>query len=167
MIPLLRDARIDDAEGIAALLDHYAATSTCLWRSTAYDQGERRAWIAAATPARPIVVAEIDGAFAGYASLSDFRRGDGYAGCAENSVYIQPDLHRHGLGRRLLTELIARGRAAGLHALVAAISGDQPPSIAIHAALGFREVARLPALGRKWGRPLDLVLMQRDLLESP
>jgi len=164
---VLRDARPDDAEHISALLDHYAATSTCLWRTAAYDRGERRAWIAAATPARPIIVAEVDGAFAGYASLSDFRRGDGYLGCAENSVYVVPDQHRRGLGRQLLQELIARGRAAGLHALVAGISGDQPPSIAIHASLGFREVGRLPALGRKWGRPLDLVLMQRDLLESP
>ena len=166
MTIVLREARIADAEAIAALLDHYAATSTCLWRSAPYDVVERRAWIAAASPARPVVVAEVDGQFAGYASLSDFRRGDGYAGCAENSLYIRPDQHRRGLGRRLLADLIARARAAGLHALVAAISGDQPPSIAIHAALGFREVGRLPALGRKWGQPLDLVLMQRDLLES-
>ena len=163
----LRDARVEDAEAIAALLEHYVSTSTSLWRRALYDRDERRGWIAAATALRPIVVAEVDGVFAGYASLSDFRRGEGYAGCAEDSVYVVPDRHRGGLGRLLLNELIARAQAAGLHALIGAISGDQAPSIALHAALGFREVGRLPAIGRKWGRRLDLVLMQRDLVTTP
>ena len=163
----LRDARSDDAEAIAALLDHYVATSTSLWRTKPYDRDERRQWIAAATPARPVVVAEIDGVFGGYASLSDFRRGEGYSGCAEDSVYVVPGRQRRGLGRRLLQELIDRARAAGLHALIGGISGDQAASIALHAALGFRAVGHLPAIGRKWGRPLDLILMQRDLVEVP
>ena len=162
----LRDARVEDAEPIADLLDHYVATSTSLWRTVPYDRAERRQWLAGVTPTRPVIVAELDGVLAGYASLSDFRRGEGYLGCAEDSVYVVPGHQRRGLGRRLLSELIARARVAGLHTLIGGISADQAPSIALHAALGFHEVGRLPAIGRKWGRPLDLVLMQRDLVEA-
>ena len=70
------------------------------------------------------------------------------------------------MGRALLEALIDRARAAGLHAMIAAVDGTNTASIRFHERLGFREVARMPQVGTKFGRWLDLVLLQK-LLDGP
>jgi Sortase and related acyltransferases len=108
----------------------------------------------------PVLVAA--SAFAppvGYAALGPFRRGEGYAGCAETSVYVAAPARGRGLGDALLRGLLRRARRRGLRTLVAAIGADNAPSIALHAKHGFEEAGRLPGVGRKFDRDLDLVLL--------
>ncbi|MEO6340051.1 MAG: N-acetyltransferase family protein, partial [Caulobacteraceae bacterium] len=111
----------------------------------------------------PLLVAEWEGRVVGYASFGDFRPFQGYRHTVENSVYVAPDAHRRGVGRVLMEALIHRARAMGKHVMVAGIEAENLASIRLHAAAGFVEVGRLPQVGRKFGRWLDLVFMQRAL----
>ena len=113
----------------------------------------------------PWLVAEAhDGALMGYAYASPFRPRPGYRWCVEDSVYVAPDAHGQGLGRRLLQDVIAKSEAVGVRQMLAVI-GDSANagSIGLHRALGFAETGVLPNVGFKFGRWIDVVLMQRQL----
>lgn len=112
------------------------------------------------TPAEPAARAESDGAVLGYAAYGEWRAFDGYRLSAEHSVYVRKDARGQGVGAALLRALIERARTAGLHVLVAAISGDNAGSIRLHERLGFVRVGRMPEVGVKFGRWLDLELLQ-------
>ncbi len=109
------------------------------------------------------LVAEHGGRVSGYACFGPFRAGPGYAHTAEHTIYLAPETQGRGLGRELMARLEAQAAQAGIHVLVAGISSANPAAAAFHAALGYREVGRLPETGRKAGQWLDLVLMQKIL----
>jgi phosphinothricin acetyltransferase len=112
----------------------------------------------------PFLVAEHEGAVRGYAYASHFRPRPAYRFCVEDSVYVDPDATRRGLGRLLLAELCARCEAAGARQMLAVI-GDSAngASIGVHRALGFVAVGTIAAAGWKFDRWLDVVVMQRGL----
>lgn len=112
----------------------------------------------------PWLVAEHHGRVLGYAYVNHFRPRRAYRFCLEDSIYLHQDARRTGLGRLLLAELIARSEAAGARQMLAVI-GDSANtgSIALHAALGFSRSGVLKSAGWKFGRWLDVVLMQRQL----
>src|SRR4029077_2744989 len=95
-----------------------------------------------------------------WGSLSKFRDRAAYDPSVEASVYIRHDLHRRGLGRLILIDLIERARAAGFHTLVGGASADQTASVALQESLGFQHVAHFKEVGFKFGRRLDVVFMQ-------
>lgn len=112
----------------------------------------------------PWLVAERDGAVAGYAYAAPFRPRRAYRFCVEDSIYLQPEARGAGLGRLLLAELIARCSAAGARQMLAVIGdADNAASIGVHAALGFRHTGLLKSAGWKFERWLDVVIMQRAL----
>jgi phosphinothricin acetyltransferase len=113
----------------------------------------------------PYLVAEDDGRVTGYAYAGPFRPRLAYRHTVEDSVYVSADAHRRGTGRLLLQALIARATEAGFRQMIAVIGDStlQAPSIGLHAALGFRMVGTLDAVGNKFGRWLDSVYMQRAL----
>ena len=112
----------------------------------------------------PGLVAEAQGQVLGYAYANHFRPRRAYRFCLEDSIYLHPDARGQGLGRVLLAELIGRCEAAGARQMLAVI-GDSANagSIGVHAALGFEPTGLLKASGWKFGRWLDVVLMQRAL----
>ncbi len=110
-----------------------------------------------------VLVAEEGGEVLGFASFGQFRGGPGYRHSFEHTILIAPNARGHGLGRALLAALEEAARAAGGHVLFAGVSAANREGIAFHAALGYREVARLTEVGRKFGRWLDLVLMEKRL----
>jgi L-amino acid N-acyltransferase YncA len=115
----------------------------------------------------PYLVAEADGAVAGYAYAGPYRPRPAYRFSVENSVYVAPEAHRRGVGRALLDRLIAEAAARGFRQMIAVIGdSDQAASIALHRAAGFRLVGTIAAVGFKHGRWLDSVLMQRELANS-
>ncbi len=112
----------------------------------------------------PYLVADVGGTVAGYAYAGPYRPRVAYRYTVEDSVYVHPRAARHGIGRKLLTELIAQAQARGFRQMVAVIGDSaQLPSIQLHKALGFSEVGTLGNIGFKNGRWLDSVLMQRAL----
>jgi len=112
----------------------------------------------------PFLVAEADGAVAGYAYAGPWRPKPAYRSTAEDSVFVAPGRTGFGIGRRLLTELVAACAEAGVRQVIAVIadSGDEA-SVALHLACGFRQAGRLTEVGFKHGRWIDTVLMQRTL----
>jgi L-amino acid N-acyltransferase YncA len=112
----------------------------------------------------PYLVAERAGSVAGFAYAGPYRDRRAYDWCVEDSIYIAPELHRQGIGRLLLTRLIAESEACGYRQMIGVI-GDSAntASVAVHAAMGFRLIGIFQSIGFKHGRWLDTVLMQRAL----
>jgi L-amino acid N-acyltransferase YncA len=115
----------------------------------------------------PYLVAERGGVVAGYAYAGPYRDRPAYNWCVEDSIYVAPEFHRMGIGRLLLTRLIAESEALGFRQMLGVI-GDSAntASVAVHTAVGFRLVGTFQSVGFKHGRWLDTVLMQRPLGES-
>lgn len=116
----------------------------------------------------PYLAAEIDGRFAGYAYASVYRTRPAYRFSVEDSIYVDPDMQRRGVGRALLQALIAACEQRGFRQMLAVI-GDSPNqlgSVSLHETCGFRAVGQLPGIGYKFDRWVDTLLMQRALGEG-
>jgi L-amino acid N-acyltransferase YncA len=112
----------------------------------------------------PYIVAEIDGALAGYAYAGPYRPRPAYRFSVEDSIYIDPPAQRRGVGRVLLEHLIEECERRGFRQMIAVIGDSvQAPSIELHRALGFRMIGAVENVGYKFGRWLDSVNMQRAL----
>jgi phosphinothricin acetyltransferase len=158
----------DDLPAILAIQNKVVAETTASWSYHQVDLDNRKAWLAdKASKGHPVLAAKRDGELLGYAYYGPYRPFDGYLHTVENSVYVRDDSHRQGVGRTLLAALIDHARAKGLHAMVAAIEAGNAPSIELHARAGFVEVGRMPQIGAKFGRWLDLVLLQLTLNDDP
>jgi L-amino acid N-acyltransferase YncA len=112
----------------------------------------------------PYLVAEIDGAVVGYSYAALYRDRSAYRYTVENSVYVDGDASRRGVGRALLSAVIARCEIGRWRQMIAVIGdSNNVASIALHESLRFRLVGTLRAVGFKHGRWVDSVLMQREL----
>jgi phosphinothricin acetyltransferase len=112
----------------------------------------------------PYLIAEAAGEVAGYAYAGPYRARPAYRFTVEDSIYISPRHHRRGIGRALLDALISQAEARGFRQIIAVIGdSDQAASIGLHATMGFRMVGTFEAVGFKFERWLDTVLMQRAL----
>jgi L-amino acid N-acyltransferase len=160
----IRDALHADAAGILPIYNHAALNTTAIWNDNPSDLAQREAWLAdRRARGYPVLVAEAAGTILGFAAFGDYRPFDGYRHTVENSVYVGAATQGKGIGRALLTALIQRARTLDKHVMVAAIESSNAASIRLHASLDFEEVARMPQVGCKFGRWLDLVIMQRFL----
>lgn len=156
----IRAATRQDLQAINDIYNEYVLHSTCTYQLEPETLQNRTAWFEAHDPRHPIIVAERAGEVAGWGALSRFHQRAAYARTVENSVYVRRDLHRAGIGRMILAELVARARALGHHTIIAGISSDQAPSIRLHESLGFAPVAHLREVGFKFNRWLDVVYLQ-------
>jgi len=158
------DAAAGDLPAIAAILNEAIENTTSIW----YDEPRTQDWMDAWFELKrlkgwPVLVARFDGRVVGYASYGEFRPHAGYRDTMEHSVYVERSVRGAGIGRTLLTKLSERARANGVHVLVGGIAVENATSIALHQALGFVEVARMPEVGQKFGRWLTLIFMQKVL----
>jgi len=151
---------------ITALYAGEVESGTATFETAAPDIEEMtRRFQAVRRHALPWLVAEIDGGFAGYAYASPFRPRPAYRYAVEVSIYVENHARRRGAGRALLGAIVARTRDRGIRHLIAAISDSETSvaSIALHQALGFRPTGAYRQVGWKFGRWLDVTLMQLDL----
>lgn len=161
--PSIREASLRDLAAINDIFNHYVLNSTATFHEQPLSTEDRLAWWRQHEERFPVLVAEAEDQVLGWAALTPYNGRCGYRFTVEDTIYLRPGACGTGLGRRLLTELLERGRAAGFHSVVAAIAADSAPSLRLHKALGFREVGRLREIGFKFGRWLDVVLVQRSL----
>ncbi|MEU2254453.1 GNAT family N-acetyltransferase [Nocardia xishanensis] len=166
---VIRDAREGDLPAILEIHNANIATSTAIWDIDEVGIDERETWFRTRTAeGMPVLVAEVDGEVAGYASYGQWRPKVGYRYSVENSVYIADRFQRRGLASALLSELIDRAAQSGrVHAMIAAIESGNTGSIALHERFGFMVVGELPEVGHKFGRWMDLTLMQLRLPVDP
>ena len=108
-------------------------------------------------------VAEVSGIILGFATYGPFRNGPGYAHTMEHSIFMTPDAKRKGIGKGLMERLEIHAKNAGLHSLIAGLSGENTGGIAFHANLGYAQVADIKQAGFKFDRWHNLVLMQKLL----
>lgn len=135
-------------------------TSTATFDLVPRTLEQQRSWLSDRSGARIVLVAEDDGDVVGYAAISPYRERAAYATTVEDSVYVHDAHHGRGVGRALLEEMVSTARAHGFHAMMARIVADHEASIALHAACGFEIVGHEREVGRKFGRWLDVTLME-------
>lgn len=158
--PMIRLATTDDLPAINDIYNHYVLHSTCTYQEAPETMPDRVAWFAHHGPKHPITAALLDDQIIGWASLSPYHKRAAYRNTVENSLYVAPTHHRRGIGRLLLADLIDRARELGHHTIIAGIDAEQLPSIALHAAFGFQQVAFLREVGYKFDRWLHVHYMQ-------
>lgn len=162
---LLRSAREDDLEAVCSIYRHAVLHGTGTFEIEPPDRAEiGRRFQDVRSKGLPWIVAESEGAVLGYAYANTFRPRPAYRFFLEDSIYLAPQAQGRGLGRLLLSELIARCTTLGARQLLAVI-GDSAnaASIGVHRACGFEHTGVLASSGWKFDRWLDVVLMQRPL----
>lgn len=164
-MPLIRPSRDEDLPALTAIYGHHVLHSTGTFETeppSVADMTARRADVL--SKGLPYLVAEEDGRIAGFAYGNWFKPRPAYRYSVEDSIYLAPDQHRKGLGRALLTELLARCEAAGIRKMMAII-GDSANagSVGVHLALGFTQVGIVESCGWKFGAWRDIVIMQKTL----
>jgi L-amino acid N-acyltransferase YncA len=163
--PTIRPTTLADIPAITRIYAHAVKHGTATFELEPPDEAEMlRRFERLRAGSFPYVVAEIDGAVAGYAYAGAFRERPAYRFTVEDSIYIAPEMHRRGIGRALLARLIAEAEAAGFRQMIAVIGDSgQAASIAVHRSCGFKDAGVFEAVGFKFGRWLDTVQMQRAL----
>ena len=165
MTVTIRPATFADIPAITRIYAHAVEHGTASFELTPPDEAEMRRRMQAILEGKfPYIVAEIDGAIAGYAYASLYRTRPAYRFTVEDSVYVAPHIHRRGVGKALLMKLIEACTALGLRQMIAVIGdSDQAASIGVHRACGFEPAGNLKSIGWKFGRWLDTPLMQLSL----
>jgi len=162
---LIRPSRDEDLYAITAIYAHHVLHGTGTFETdppSLADMTARRADVLA--KGLPYLVAEQDGVIAGFAYGNWFKPRPAYRYSVEDSIYLAPDMHRQGLGRALLAELLACCEAVGIRKVMA-IVGDSANtgSVGVHRALGFTQVGTIASCGWKLGAWRDIVIMQKTL----
>lgn len=161
---MIRPALAADAPALAALLNHWILHTAVTFNPVPKTEDDIRDMIAAKSAAgHAFLVAEAAGTIIGQASYGQFRGGHGYRTCMEHSISLLPGTPRKGLGRALLTAVEDHARRGGAHQMIAGISGENANGQAFHARMGYTHIATIPEAGHKFGRYMDLVLMQKFL----
>lgn len=157
----IRLATPADLPAINDIYNYYVHHSTCTYQLEPETLEARTAWFEQHAPDKhPVTVAILDGAIVGWGALSQFRPRTAYQHSVEASVYLRHDVHRRGIGKALLLDLIARAKTAGHHTLMGGASADQVASLALQKSLGFVQVGHFKEVGFKFGRWLDVVYSQ-------
>jgi L-amino acid N-acyltransferase YncA len=164
----LRSSTDLDLPAITAIYAHHVTHGTGTFETTPpteSDMAARRQDVLA--KGLPFLVAEQDGRVLGYAYCQWFKPRPAYRFSAEDSIYLDPKAAGQRIGNKLLMELARQAEAAGIRKLIAVI-GDSgnAASIGVHRAIGFRHVGTIESCGWKFGRWLDIVLMEKSLGEG-
>jgi L-amino acid N-acyltransferase YncA len=164
----IRSAVRTDLPAITEIYEHAVRFGTATFELVPPDLAEMtRRFSALMDGGFPYLVAAIEGRVVGYAYAGAYRPRPAYRFTVENSVYLQPAIHRRGIGLQLLRRLIAECEARGYRQMIAVI-GDSAnaASVGVHSRCGFQMIGTHPNVGFKFGRWLDTVMMQRALGEG-
>lgn len=160
----IRPASVSDAAAIAAIYAHHVAHGTASFDTVPRSEAETAARITeCAERGWPFLVAERFGVVVAYAYATQFRDRPAYRSTCENSIYVAPTAIGQGIGRALLAALVEAAEQAGFRQMIAVIGGAEPASVALHRQAGFVEAGRMRSVGRKFGRWLDTLYMQKEL----
>jgi len=156
----VRPARLDDLSRILDIYNHEVIHSTATYDTDPRSMEEQEHWYTHHGDSYPVLVAEGDGRVLGWASLSPWAERAAYGGSVEDSVYVAHDARRRGVGRILLRALVDEARRRGYHAILGRISADNEASMRLHTEEGFETVGLLKEVGIKFGRVLDVAIVE-------
>ncbi len=160
---LIRLATAADAAAIATLWNPYIRDTPVTFNAAEKSVLDVERMIEDRSALGHATFVATDGDLLGFASYAQFRGGVGYATCMEHSILLAPQARGKGAGRGLINAVCAHAAAAGAHQMIAGVSGENSEGRAFHAAMGFAHIATIPEAGFKFGRFIDLVLMQKFL----
>lgn len=161
MTATIREASDADLPAILAIYNAAVLQTTASFDEQPATLAARTAWYEERRQkGLPVLVVELEGTVVGWGSFGQFRDKPAYRYSVEHSLYVVAEQQGRGLGRLLLRELIERARKHGAHTMIGVIEAENRASIALHAAQGFVQAAYLHEVGYKFGRWLDLVLME-------
>lgn len=156
----IRPATEADLPAILAIYNDAVMKTTAIWNEAPSTLESRRVWFAERRRTGfPVLVAD-EGRVLGYGTFGEFRPFEGYRMTVEHSVYVLDEAQGQGLGKLLLRALIEEARRMGKRVMIGAIDASNYASLALHETMGFEETGRLPGVGEKFGKRLDLVLVQ-------
>ena len=161
----IRLACSDDAAAIADIYNEAIRTTTATFDTEPKTAEDRLKWLESHDERHPVFVAELDGRIVGWASLTKWSDRPAYDQTAETSFYVGEVFRGRGVGSALKERLIAEARRLGFHTLLARTAGESFASIHINQAFGFRHIGTMKEVGFKFGRRLDVHLMQLMLNE--
>jgi len=164
----VRDATADDLPAMMAIYNEIVANSTAIYNFKPGTLDERREWFRVRTGGGwPVLAAERGDELVGYASFSEFRGAwPGYLYSVEHSVYVRADCRQQGIGSALVQALLPIAARMDKHVMIGGIDATNEGSLRMHERLGFERVAHFREVGRKFGRWLDLVFVQR-FIDAP
>lgn len=158
---MIRAVLLADASAICAIYNHYVTTGDATFEEVPVSVDEMTRRIEATTAAWPWLVAEREGAIAGYAYANQWKPRSGYRHSVESTVYLDPACGGQGLGSSLYAQLLEHLQQLGVHCAIAGIALPNAASIALHEKFGFRKVAHFRENGIKFGRWIDVAYWQR------
>ena len=157
----IRPAKLDDLKAITEIYNEAILTTHATFDTEPKTDAGQRVWFANHGPRNPILVTELDGVVVGWASLSEWSDRCAYSDTAEISLYVKQESRSLGIGRRLLEAIIREGEKVGLHTVIARIVEGNQASIHLHENVGFEHIGVMREVGQKFGKLLDVYLMQK------
>jgi phosphinothricin acetyltransferase len=159
----IRRAELPDLQAITEIYNEAILTTTATFDTEPKSSPERLKWFESHDERHPILVGELDGRVVGWSSLSTWSERHAYDDTAETSFYVKAQYRGQGIGRRLKQETIEEARRLGFHTLIARVTEGNPESLHLNESLGFVRVGTLKEVGRKFGRLLDVHILQKIL----
>ena len=159
----IRPATLEDLDAITKIYNDAILNTVATFDTEPKTLEEQRVWFANHVPKYPILVAEQDGLVVGWASLNMWSDRYAYTDTAEISLYVREEHQRKGIGRKLLEAIIQEGQKAGFHSVMARIVEGSEASIHLCESVGFEHIGIMKEVGRKFGKLLDVYLMQKIL----
>lgn len=160
---IIRRAQVPDAAAIAEIYNEAIATTTATFDTEPKSIEERIRWLQSHDERHPVLVAELDGEIVGWASLTAWSDRAAYGDTVETSFYVHSSHRGRGIGRKLQVALIEEAQRLGFHTLIARITDGSAESIHLHETTGFVHVGTLKEVGRKFGKLLDVHVLQKML----
>lgn len=160
---IIRPATLEDLDAITEIYNDAILDTVATFDTEPKTIEEQKVWFANHVPKYPVLVAEQDGLVVGWASLGKWSEKLAYSGTTEGSLYVKKEYRGQGIGKRLLEEIIQEGQKAGFHTVVARIAEGGEASVHLCESVGFEHVGIMKEVGWKFGKLLDVHLMQKIL----
>jgi L-amino acid N-acyltransferase YncA len=158
---MIRRATIGDLAAITSIYNEAILGTVATFDTEPKTVEEQKPWFEGHDSKHPILVAEQDGAIVGWASISKWSDRCAYSDTGEISVYVKEEHRGKGVGKKLMKEILDQGQKTSLHTVIARISESNEASVRLHEALGFEHIGTMKEVGRKFGKLLDVHLMQK------
>ena len=152
----IREAKLFDLPTLTDIYNDAVINTTATFDLEPKTTEERRGWFDAHTGIHPLIVAEIEGSVAGYASLSGYREKEAYESTAELSIYVHKDYRGQGVGKALMESILEIARELPIHTVISVITAGNTVSDQLHKEFGFSYCGRVREAGKKFGKYLDI-----------
>ena len=160
---IIRKAKSSDLKDITEIYNDAVKNTVATFDLEPKTAEEQKSWFRNHGPKNSILVAEYDGIIVGWAALSKYDDKPAYSDTVELSLYIKEEFQGRGIGKKLMEKIIEEGEKASVHVILSRITEGNSASIYLHEKIGFHHVGVLKQVGFKFGKRLDVYLMEKIL----